>query len=757
MDISRELNEIIVAAYREAESRGHEYLTPEHVLYESLFFDRGREIILSCGGNMESLSKDLEGFFDAHVPVMEGAKPEQSAGFQSVMENAIMHTASAEKESVEIDDILASIFEEKESFAAHFLSRQGIDRLAVLSFISHGVTAYPEEETETGPGETGGETGEPEEEPRTRGKPGKPLQAYAVDLTEKARAGGIDPLIGREEILQRTIQVLCRRLKNNPLHVGEPGVGKTAITEGLAQMVVDGKVPKVLRDSRIYALDMGALLAGTKFRGDFEERLKKVLRELEKQEKAILFIDEIHTVVGAGSVSGGSMDASNILKPVLTSGKVRCIGSTTYEDYRKFFDKDRALSRRFQKIEVPEPTVDQTHAILQGLREKYESYHEVRFTDDALRAVAELAAKYINDRYLPDKAIDVLDESGAWVRVYGEETDPAAGPRVVDKAVVERVVARIARIPEASVSSDERERLRELESGLKHQVYGQDHAVDLVVKAIRKSRAGFGERDKPVASLLFAGPTGVGKTELARQLAQILGVSLLRFDMSEYQEKHTVSRLIGAPPGYVGYDDGGLLTEAVRKSPHAVLLLDEIEKAHHDIYNMLLQIMDYATLTDNNGKRADFRNVILIMTSNAGARELGKPLVGFGERSVHDEAVYDAVERIFSPEFRNRLDAVVKFNGLDHAVVLQVVEKAIREFQDELAGKKVTLEVTPRCMDWLAEKGYSKEFGAREIARLVSSKLKDFFVDEILFGRLTKGGSARADIDNDEIILTVLP
>ncbi|MGO9309419.1 MAG: ATP-dependent Clp protease ATP-binding subunit ClpA [Spirochaetia bacterium] len=753
MDISRDLNEVIVAAYREAESRGHEYLTPEHVLFASLFFDRGREIILACGGSVESLSKDLEGFFEKHVPVVEGAKPAQSAGFQSVMENAVMHTVSAEKESVEIDDILASIFEEKESFAAHYLSRQGIDRLAVLAFISHGVTAYPEEEPEPG----AGESGDSEEEPRSRGKPGRPLQVYAVDLTEKARAGLIDPLIGREELLQRTIQVLCRRLKNNPLHVGEPGVGKTAITEGLAQMVVDGKVPKVLRDSRIFALDMGALLAGTKFRGDFEERLKKVIRELEKQEKAILFIDEIHTVVGAGSVSGGSMDASNILKPVLTSGRVRCIGSTTYEDYRKFFDKDRALSRRFQKIEVPEPTVEETHAILAGLREKYESYHEVRFTDEALRAAAELAAKYINDRHLPDKAIDVLDEAGAWVRVYGAEADPAAGPRTVDKAVVERVVARIARIPEASVSSDERERLRDLEAGLKHQVFGQDHAVELVVRAIRKSRAGFGERDKPVASLLFAGPTGVGKTELARQLAQILGVSLLRFDMSEYQEKHTVSRLIGAPPGYVGYDDGGLLTDAVRKSPHAVLLLDEIEKAHQDIYNMLLQIMDYATLTDNNGKKADFRNVILIMTSNAGARELGKPLVGFGERSVHDEAVFDAVERIFSPEFRNRLDSVVKFNGLEHAVVLQVVGKAVHEFQDELAAKNVTLEVTPRCLEWLAEKGYSKEFGAREIARLVSAKLKDFFVDEILFGRLSKGGSARADIAADDVALTVLP
>jgi len=768
MDISRDLNEIIMAAYREAESKGHEYLTPEHVLYASLFFDRGREIILACGGNVESLTRDLEGFFQKHVPVTEGEKPVQSAGFQSVMENAILHTASAEKESVEIDDVIASLYEEKESFAAHFLARQGIDRLAVLSFISHGVTAYPysdeapsessEDEEGEGDEDSGIPGGEGARAPRSRGaKPARPLQAFAVDLTEKARSGGIDPLIGREEILQRTIQVLCRRLKNNPLHVGEPGVGKTAITEGLAQMVVDGKVPKALRDTRIYALDMGALLAGTKFRGDFEERLKKVIRELEKQEKAILFIDEIHTVVGAGSVSGGSMDASNILKPVLTSGKVRCIGSTTYEDYRKYFDKDRALSRRFQKIEVPEPSVEETRAILQGLREKYESYHEVRFTDEALAAAAELAGKYINDRHLPDKAIDVLDESGAWVRVYGPEADsPEAGPRVVDVKVVERVVARIARIPEASVSSDERERLRELQTGLKRRVFGQDHAVELVVKAIRKSRAGFAERDKPVASLLFVGPTGVGKTELARQLALILGVSLLRFDMSEYQEKHTVSRLIGAPPGYVGYDDGGLLTDAVRKNPHAVLLLDEIEKAHQDIYNMLLQVMDYATLTDNNGKRADFRNVVIIMTSNAGARDLGKPLVGFGERSTHEEAVFDAVERIFSPEFRNRLDAVVKFNGLEHAVVLQVVEKAVREFQDELASKKVSLEVTPGCLEWLARRGYSQEFGAREIARLVSSKIKDFFVDEILFGRLAGGGKARADVEGDDVKVSVL-
>jgi ATP-dependent Clp protease ATP-binding subunit ClpA len=754
VDISSDLNDIIVAAYHEAESRNHEYLTPEHVLYASLFFDRGKEIVTACGGNLEGLTRDLEEFFARHVPLVDDGKPIQSAGFQSVMENAILHTASAEKESVEIDDIFVSIMEEKESFAAHYLTRQGIDRLALLSFISHGVTVFPE----AGEEDQAGDDQEPAEEPvgpRERTRPARPLAAYAVDLIEKAKAGRIDPLIGREEILQRTIQVLCRRLKNNPLHVGEPGVGKTAITEGLAQMIVDGKVPKALRDYRIYALDMGALLAGTKFRGDFEERLKKVIKELEKQEKAILFIDEIHTVVGAGSVSGGSMDASNILKPILTAGTIRCIGSTTYEDYRKFFDKDRALSRRFQRIEVPEPTVEETRQILQGLREKYESYHNVKFTDEALAAAADLSAKYINDRHLPDKAIDVLDEAGAWVRVYGGE-DESEGPRPVDLRTVERVVARMAKIPEASVSSDERERLRSLESDLKKKIFGQDQAVDRVVKAIRKSRAGFAERDKPVASLLFAGPTGVGKTELARQLSQTLGIGLLRFDMSEYQEKHTVSRLIGAPPGYVGYDDGGMLTDAVRKTPNAVLLLDEIEKAHQDIYNMLLQIMDYATLTDNNGKKADFRNVILIMTSNAGARELGRPLVGFGERTVGEDAVSGAVERIFSPEFRNRLDAVVTFNSLEHDVVLQVVGKAVREFQDELAAKKVTLEVTDRCREWLAVKGYSREFGAREIARLVSAHLKDFFVEEILFGRLADGGKAIADVENDSVVLSVV-
>jgi ATP-dependent Clp protease ATP-binding subunit ClpA len=754
MEISNELNQIIISAYREAESRNHEYLTPEHVLYASLFFDRGREIVSRCGGDVRALSRDIEHFFSEHFRPVENSKPVQSAGFQSVMERAILHTASADKSTVELDDILVSIFEEKESFAAHFLAAQGIDRLALLTFISHGVTVFPERGSEETRGEAEEDQDESADEAPQPG-PRRALEAFTVDLIRKAREGRIDPLIGREEILQRTIQVLCRRLKNNPIHVGEPGVGKTAVTEGLAQLILEEKVPKALRGYRLYALDMGALLAGTKFRGDFEERMKRVIGELEKQEKAILFIDEIHTVVGAGSVSGGSMDASNILKPVLTSGKIRCIGSTTYEDYRKFFDKDRALSRRFQKIEIPEPTAEEAYRILLGLRDRYESHHEVRYTDGALRAAAELSAKYINDRHLPDKAIDVIDEAGAWARVYGAE--PAAGGmRTVDSPDVEKVVARIAKIPEASVSTNELARLKSLEGELKSRIFGQDHAVELVVKAIKKSRAGFGERDKPVASLLFVGPTGVGKTELARQLAEILGIGLLRFDMSEYQERHTVSRLIGAPPGYVGYDEGGLLTDAVRKTPHAVLLLDEIEKAHGDIFNMLLQIMDYATLTDNNGKKADFRNIVLIMTSNAGAREIGKPLVGFGERTVKDDAVSDAVERIFSPEFRNRLDSVVSFNALSHEVVLDIVGKAISEFQAVLAPKGISLEVTPACRDWLATTGYSREFGAREVARLVADKIKNFFVDEILFGRLAGGGKVRADASGGGVVLSVL-
>ncbi|MEK6534185.1 MAG: AAA family ATPase, partial [Thermodesulfobacteriota bacterium] len=577
-----------------------------------------------------------------------------------------------------------------------------------------------------------------------------------TELTARAKAGEMDPLIGRQEILERTIQVLCRRFKNNPIHVGEPGVGKTAITEGLAQLIAQGRAPKKLRDVKIYSLDMGAVIAGTRFRGDFEERMKRVLAELQKQEKAILFIDEIHNIVGAGAVSGGSMDASNILKPALVSGKLRCIGSTTYDEYRKYFEKDGALSRRFQKVEVPEPTVEETVRILEGLRERYETYHHVAYTEEGLRAAAELSGRYISDRRLPDKAIDVIDEAGAFSSMNRGETDAAADAAAIGAQEIERVVARIARIPEKSVSSTEVEKLRDLKTELQARIFGQGEAVDRVVEAVKRSRAGFREPDKPVASLLFVGPTGVGKTELARQLAATLGVPLLRYDMSEYQERHAVAKFVGAPPGYVGYEEGGLLTEAIRKNPHAVLLLDEIEKAHADIFNALLQVMDYATLTDNNGKKADFRNVILLMTSNAGAREIGRQTIGFEGLPINRDAVYKALERTFSPEFRNRLDGVVNFLGLTEEVVRKIVKRSVADFAAQLLGKKVLLTVTDGCYDWLARKGYSPEFGAREIARLVQDKVKRFFVDEVLFGSLHGGGDAVADIENDDVVVRVI-
>ncbi len=762
MEINAELNQIIIAGYNEAKERRHEYITPEHLLYAALYFDRGQEIISRCGGDLNRLKERLEKFFDTHVPVVDGVEPIQSVMFQSIMERALMHCLSAEKEEVELGDVLVAMYEEKDSYAVYFLSQEGISRLELLNYISHGIAVIPEErEEEAEEEESESEEkpranrsprgGDAEEEPENRGKSSKVLEMFTTELTDKARRGEIDPLIGREDVLERTVQVLCRRLKNNPVHVGDPGVGKTAITEGLAQLIVEGKVPKALKGYRIYALDMGSLLAGTKYRGDFEERMKKVLTELQKQDKVILFIDEIHTVVGAGAVSGGSMDASNILKPTLTSGKLRCIGSTTYEEYRKYFDKDRALSRRFQKIEIPEPTVDETVQILEGLKKNYETYHEILYTEDALRSAVELSAKHIHDRHLPDKAIDVIDEAGAWLRVYGD----GPGKRVVTTREIERVVARMAKIPERSVSSTESVKLKDLEVELKARIFGQDPAIDMVTKAIKTSRAGFRGPDKPVASFLFVGPTGVGKTELARQLAAIQGIGLIRFDMSEYQEKHTVARLIGAPPGYVGYEEGGQLTEAIRKTPHAVLLLDEIEKAHQDIFNTLLQVMDYATLTDNTGKKADFRNVIIIMTSNAGAKELGKSLVGFGQRTVERDSLSAAVNDLFAPEFRNRLDAVVSFNDLDRQVIHRIVRKELSEFETQLAEKKVTLTVTDECVDWLAEKGYSPTFGAREIARLVQDKIKSAFVDMVLFGALADGGHAVAEVVNGDVKVRV--
>jgi len=777
MKVSQEVQAIFNAAYNEAKLRNHEYLTPEHILYAGLSFEKLRLVMEGCDADVEQLRRGIEAYFEQKVPVLRSsAEPVQTSSFQAVIERAVMQSQASGKDEVEISDLIVSLYDEERTYAGYYMRKLGIKRLQLLEVLSHGIGEFTGEEAELlDEGE-----GRPDLEGRDkRGlKPG-PLERFATDLTAQAAAGKLEPVIGREAEIERTIQVLCRRLKNNPIHVGEAGVGKTAITEGLAQRIVAGNVPPLLKDYTIYSLDMGALLAGTKFRGDFEERVKKVVDILLKKEKAILFIDEIHTIVGAGAGTGGSMDASNLLKPALTSGKLRCIGCTTYDEYNKIFEKDRALSRRFQKIDITEPSQSETVEILKGLRPKYEEFHRVHFSDDALEAAVRLSAQFITERRLPDKAIDVIDEAGARARISafklgqkGGETpssegtssegasgEAPMGETVVDIQVpeIETVVAKIARIPERSVSSSEKERLSGLEVSLKQEVFGQDAAIDAVVRAVKRSRAGFRAPDKPVANFLFVGPTGVGKTELARQLAKQLGVSLHRFDMSEYQEKHTVSRLIGSPPGYVGYEEGGLLTDTVRKNPHAVVLLDEIEKAHPDIYNILLQIMDYATLTDNQGRKADFRNVILIMTSNAGARDVGKNLIGFGDRTLSNSALDEAVERAFTPEFRNRLDAVVHFGNLPMEVIERIVTKALDDFNLQLAEKKVRLVARDSVVKFLAEKGYSREFGARNISRLVEDKIKSFFVDEVLFGRLEKGGTAVADLVDGQIVFSVEP
>jgi ATP-dependent Clp protease ATP-binding subunit ClpA len=770
--VSQEVQAIFNAAYNEAKLRNHEYLTPEHILYASLSFEQVRSILEACEADVEQLRRGMEAYFEQKIPQVKNAEPVQTAGFQSVIERAVLQSQAAGKEEVEVADVLVSLYDEERNYSAYYLRKSGVKRLQLLEVISHGDGPEGElfDEDEEEEEEEEGHEEREERKPRAAGRM-NPLERFASDLTKSAREGKLEPVIGRTAEIERTVQVLCRRLKNNPIHVGDAGVGKTAITEGLAQRIVAGDVPPRLRDYTIYALDMGALLAGTKFRGDFEERVKKVVDELLKKDKSILFIDEIHTIVGAGAVSGGSLDASNLLKPALTSGRLRCIGSTTYDEYNKFFEKDRALSRRFQKIDIVEPTQGETVEILKGLRVKYEEYHKVKYSDEALELAVRLSAQYITERRLPDKAIDVIDEAGAWARMnaYKTGTDavpPAAGDGSsaaqtetatldISAKEIETVVAKIARIPERSVSMSEKDKLASLEADLKSDVFGQDRAVESVVKAVKRSRAGFRSPDKPVANFMFVGPTGVGKTELARQLAQHMGISLHRFDMSEYQEKHTVSRLIGSPPGYVGYEEGGLLTDAIRKTPHAVVLLDEIEKAHPDVYNILLQIMDYATLTDNQGRKADFRNVILIMTSNAGARDIGRSLIGFGDRAMTDTALSEAVERAFTPEFRNRLDAVVHFENLPPAIIERIVVKAIDDFRVQLAEKKVDLEATPALIKHLAEKGYSREFGARNIGRLVEDKIKTFFVDEVLFGRLVEGGKALADLVEGEVSITV--
>ncbi len=751
MRISRELEVTLNLAVAEARRRRHEFLCIEHVLYALLHDDDVAEIIRQCGGDIPDLKDGLERFFAEKLetlPEETTTSPQQTLGFQRVIQRAAAHVQSAGKDEILGRNVLVAIFREPDCHATFLLEQQGVSRFDVVSYISHGVSKIAEE-TVGGTDEEETEVDDDEAAPRPQKDP---LALYAVDLVARAAAGTIDPLIGRDAELARTARVLCRRRKNNPVFVGEAGVGKTALAEGLALQIHEGKVPASLRGVRIYALDMGALLAGTRFRGDFEQRLKAVLGALLKRPGSILFIDEIHTVVGAGATSGGSLDASTILKPALASGELRCIGATTYHDYKSHFERDRALARRFQKIEVPEPSADEAHEILKGLKVHYETHHGVRYTRAALRAAADLAAKHINDRHLPDKAIDVIDEAGAAVQMQPAE----AQSKVVRAKDIEHVVASIAKIPPRSVSVSDRERLETLERDLKLSVFGQDEAITTLASAIKLARAGLGHPEKPVGSFLFAGPTGVGKTEVARQLASVLGIGFLRYDMSEYMEAHTVSRLIGAPPGYVGFDQGGLLTDAIRKTPHAVLLLDEIEKAHPNLFNILLQVMDHATLTDNNGRQADFRNIILIMTTNAGAQEMAAAAIGFGGRSNAEKGA-KAIERLFSPEFRNRLDAIIAFATLSMPVVERVVDKFILELDAQLNEKRVFIQLSPAARTYLATKGYDPTFGARPMARLIQVEIKRVLADEILFGQLRDGGRVEIDVRDEALAFAYVP
>jgi ATP-dependent Clp protease ATP-binding subunit ClpA len=746
--IQRDLEIALSAAVREARQRRHEYLTLEHLLYVLCFDETTRKILKSVGCNLAKLKADLEDFLDNNVdsiPEDVSVEPVQTIAFQRVMQRAIMHVRSSGKDEVDGGNVLVSIFSEPDSHAVYFLQDQGVSRLDVVSYLSHGISKVDDvddDDSDEADGSWGG--GFPGDDQETESLQ-KPLEAYCSNLIERAKDGRIDPLIGRNQEIERTIQVLCRRRKNNPIFVGEPGVGKTAIAEGLARKIANDEVPAVLEGATIYSLDMGGLLAGTKFRGQFEQRLKAVMSALEKEEGAILFIDEIHTIVGAGATSGGTMDASNILKPALADGSLKCIGSTTLDEYRKSFERDRALARRFQKIDIVEPTKEEAYDILKGLKKYYEEFHEVEYTDEAITTAVDLAQKHMRERALPDTAIDVIDEVGSRRRVHPELYEG----NVIDVEAIEQVVSKIARIPDLKVKGNDKQRLGELDATLKDNVYGQDRAIEAVVNAVKMNRAGLTRPDKPVGSFLFAGPTGVGKTEVARQLAAGLGVEFLQFDMSEYMERHAVSRLIGAPPGYVGYDQGGLLTEQIRNNPHSVLLLDEIEKAHPDIFNILLQVMDTARLTDNNGREADFRNVTIIMTSNAGAADLQQNVVGFG-RGIDVGKSLKAIEKQFPPEFRNRLDQTVIFEPLPTKIVIKIVDKFVRELEFQLSDRDINIELSAAARRWIADEGYDELLGARPLSRVIQEKIKRPLAEEILFGELQHGGTVYVDLDEDD-------
>lgn len=748
--LSKDLEITLNAAFAGAKTKRHEYMTVEHLLLALLDNDIAADVLLACGADIARLRGELLEFVDSTTPLIPEVElndrdTQPTLGFNRVLQRAIFHVQSSGRAEVTGANVLVAIFSEQESQAVYLLRQQDIARIDVVNYITHGtpkVHGQPEDE------DHGGAQGDVDEDGVDRSV--SALENFATNLNRAAAEGRIDPLIGRDAEITRVIQILSRRRKNNPLLVGESGVGKTAVVEGLARLIVEGSVPDVLKDSVIYSLDLGALLAGTKYRGDFEKRFKALLSELKKDKKAVLFIDEIHTIIGAGAASGGVMDASNLLKPVLTTGELRCVGSTTYQEYRGIFEKDRALSRRFQKVDVDEPDVETTYKILKGLKSRFEEHHELRYSDSALRAASELAGRYINDRFMPDKAIDVIDEAGAFQRLQ-----PASKrKKLIQAQDMEKIVASIARIPPKHVSTSDVESLRNLEGKLKMVVFGQDEAISNLGSAIKLSRAGLNNPEKPIGSYLFAGPTGVGKTEVSKQLANILGIELLRFDMSEYMERHTVSRLIGAPPGYVGFDQGGLLTEAIGKNPHCVLLLDEIEKAHPDVFNLLLQVMDHGTLTDNNGRKADFRNVIIIMTTNAGAQEMSRASIGFTKQN-HTSDGMEQIKKAFSPEFRNRLDAIVQFGALTPATIGTVIDKFLVELQVQLDDKKVTLHVDESAREWFAEHGYSPTMGARPMGRLIQEKLKKALAEEILFGELTDGGEVTVSIEAGEVKLAI--